>query len=66
MYEENKNLRALIEKVPNNIQVVNTVSNDDKSLGDPSGLKSRLKNISKDSSNVTGINPATGTIGEAQ
>jgi hypothetical protein len=64
MYEENRQLRAQIDKLHTNIKVVNAGSNEDKSLGDPSGLKSRLKNISKDSSNVTGNNPATGTIGE--
>lgn len=32
----------------------------------PSGLKSRLKNLSKESSHGTGTNPATGTIGEGQ
>ena len=66
LYEENRQLKAQIDKIHTNIKVVNTVSNDEKSAGDPSGLKSRLKNVSKDSSNITGTNPATGTIGEAQ
>lgn len=47
-------------------KVVNQVSNDENK-SDPSGLKSRLKNISKDSYNGTATNnPATGTIGEGQ
>jgi hypothetical protein len=66
LYQENRTLKNQIEKAQMTQKVINQVSNDENK-SDPSGLKSRLKNISKDSYNVTGtINPATGTIGDGQ
>ena len=66
LYEENRALKNQIEKLQMTHKVVNQVSNDENKT-DPSGLKSRLKNISKDSYNVTAtINPITGIIGDGQ
>lgn len=66
IYQDNIALKNQVEKFHITTKAANQVSNDENK-SDPSGLKSRLKNISKDSYNMPAtINPATGIIGQLQ